>query len=137
MATAAVMIERHILTQSGASVELTTKDLQQWTKAYNEDKGHIATLAEFAANNAVNVATGYSPFFLNFGDHPLVPSVFMHDGGVSSQVEAVQTMVDRMKTALEEAKANLIIAQSRAKSQVDRSRRDETFEVGDEVVLST
>ena len=61
----------------------------------------------------------------------------MHGGGVSSQVEAVQTMVDRMKTALEEAQANLTVAQSRAKSQVDRSRRDETFEVGDEVVLST
>ncbi|MCV6574187.1 MAG: hypothetical protein OIF58_00470, partial [Cohaesibacter sp.] len=32
---------------------------------------------------------------------------------------------------------NLTIGQSRAKSQVDRSRHDETFEVGDEVVLST
>ena len=58
-------------------------------EAYKEDKGHVATLAEFIANNAVNVATGYSPFFLNFGDHPLVPSVFVHGGGVSSQVEAV------------------------------------------------
>ena len=115
-------------------MELTTEDLQQWTKAYKEDKGHVAA---FAANNAVNVATGYNPFFLNSGDHSLVPSVFMHGGGVSSQVEAVQTMVDRMKTALEEAQANLTVAQSRAKSQVDRSRRDEKFEVGEEVVLST
>ena len=49
---------------------------------------------------------------------------------MSSQVEAVQTMVDRMKTALEEAQANLTVAQSWAKSQVDRSRRDEKFEVG-------
>ena len=61
----------------------------------------------------------------------------MHGGGVSSQMEAVQTMVDRMKTALEEAQANLTIAQSRAKSQVGRSKRDEKFEVGDEVALST
>ena len=61
----------------------------------------------------------------------------MHGGGVSSKIEAVQTMVDRMKTALEEAQANLTVAQSRAKSQAERSRRDETFEVGDEVVLST
>ena len=83
------------------------------------------------------MATSYSPFFLNSGDHLLVPSVFMDGGGVSSQVEAVQTMVDRMKTALEEAQANLTIAQSRAKSQVDRLRRDEKFEVGHEVVLST
>ena len=94
-------------------------------------------LAEFVGNNAVNVAMGYSPFYLNSRAHPLVPSVFMHGGGVSSQIEAVQTMVDRMKTALEEAQANLTIAQSRAKLQVDRSRRDEMFEVGDEVVLST
>ena len=42
-----------------------------------------------------------------------------------------------MKTALEETQANLIVVQSRAKSQVDHSRRDEMFEVGDEVVLST
>ena len=80
---------------------------------------------------------GYSPFFLNSGDHPLVPLVFMHGGGVSSQVKAMQTMVDRMKIALEEAQANLTVTRNRAKSHVDRSKRDEKFEVGDEVVLST
>ena len=94
-------------------------------------------LAEFAANNAVNVATVYSPFYLNSGDHPLVPSVLMHSGGVSSKIEVAQTMVDRMNTALEEAQANLTVTQSRAKSQADRLRRDKTFKVGDEVVLST
>ena len=99
--------------------------------------GQYLALAELAANNTVNVATGYNPFFLNSGDHPLVPSIFMHGGGLSSQVEAVQMMVDQMKTALEEAQANLTVAQSWAKSQVDRSRRDAKFEVGDGVVLST
>ena len=81
-------------------------------------------------NSPINVATEYSPFFLNFGDHPMVPSVFMHGRGVSSQVEAVHTMVDQMKTALEEAQAHLTVAQSRAKSQVDRSRRNEKFKLG-------
>ena len=57
------------------------------------------------------MATGYSPFYLNSGDHPLVPSALTYGGGVSSGVEAVQTMVDRMKTALEEAQANLSIVQ--------------------------
>ena len=42
-----------------------------------------------------------------------------------------------MKTALEEDEANLTIAQSRAKLQADCLRRDEKFEVGNEVVLST
>ena len=40
--TAVAMIGRHVSTLSGASVELTTKDLQQWTKVYKEGKGHVA-----------------------------------------------------------------------------------------------
>ena len=45
-------------------------------------------------NNTVNVAAGYSPFYLNFGNQPLVSSVFMHGGVVSSQIEVVQIIVD-------------------------------------------
>ena len=56
---------------------------------------------------------------------------------MSSKIEAVQTMVDRMKTALKEAQSTLTVAQSRAKAQGNGSRRDEKFDVGDEVVLST
>ena len=70
---------------------------------------HLA-LAEFAANNAINVARGYTLFYLNSGDHPIVPSILLCGGDVSSHVEAVQTMVGRMKTALEEAQANLSVA---------------------------
>ena len=40
MAIVAAMIERHVSTLSGASVEMTAEDLQQWTKAYKKDKGH-------------------------------------------------------------------------------------------------
>ena len=40
-AIAATMIERHVLALSGVSMEMTAEDLQQWTKAYKEDKGHI------------------------------------------------------------------------------------------------
>ena len=66
--------------------------------------------AEFAVNNNVNVAIGQSAFFINSGDHPLVPSAFMHGRSVLSHMEAMQTVVDRMKTALEEAQTNLTIA---------------------------
>ena len=96
--------------------------LRSYVERHPNTWSQYLTLAEFVANNTVNVATGYSPFFLNSGNHPLVPSIFMYGGGVLSQVEAVQTMVDRMKIALEEAHANLTVAQSRAKSQVDCSR---------------
>ena len=123
--------------QSEWMIQTLENFLRPYVKRHPQTWSQYLALAEFAANNAVNVAMGYSPFFLNSGDHPLVPSVFMHGGDVSSQVEVVQTMVDLMKTALEEAQANLTGAQSQGKSQVDHSRRDEKFEVGDEVVLST
>ena len=80
---------------------------------------------------------GIQSIFPQFWRPPLSTSSFHARGGASSQLEAMQTMVDQMKTALEEAQANLTVAQSQAKSQVDRSRLDETFEVGVEVVLST
>ena len=35
-------IETQISVLSGLSIELTTEDLQKWTIAYKEDKGHIA-----------------------------------------------------------------------------------------------
>ena len=88
-------------------------------------------------NNALNVATKYSPFYLNAGGHPLVTSALMHGGVVSSGVEAMQTMVDRMKTTLEEAQANLSIVQHKAQTYANKSQRDEKYKVGDEVVLTT
>ena len=65
------------------------------------------------------MATGYTPFFLNSGDHPIVLSILLHGRDVSSHVEAVQTMVDRMKTTLEEAQANLSVAANWAKAYAD------------------
>ena len=46
-------------------------------------------------------------------------------------------MVDRMKTALEDAQQHRAAAQQRMKTYADRSRRDETFRIGTEVVLNT
>ena len=92
---------------------------------------------EFALKNAVNVVMGHTPFFLQSSDHPIVPSVLMHRGGGLSRVEAVQVMVDWMKTALEEAQTNLTVAQNRAKAYADKSRQSEIFHKGDEVVLLT
>ena len=46
-------------------------------------------------------------------------------------------MVDWIKTALEEAQANLFVVANRAKAHAYASRREEKYEVGDEVVLAT
>ena len=96
---------------------------------------HLA-LAEFATNNAINMTIGYTPFFLNSGDLPIIPSILLHSRNVSSHVEAVQTMVNRMKTAREEAQANLSIGANQAKAHADTSQREEKYEFGNEMVLA-
>ena len=98
--------------QSERMIQTLENFLRPYVKRHPQTWSQYLVLAEFAANNVVNVATGYSPFYLNSGDHPHVPSVLMHGGGMSSKIEAVQTMVDRMKTVLEKAQANLAVAQS-------------------------
>ena len=77
--------------------------MRPYVERYPQTWSQYLTLAEFAANNVVNVAMGYSLFYLSSSDHPLVPSVLMHGRGVLSKIEVVRTMVDRMKTSLEEA----------------------------------
>ena len=41
-ATTVAMIERHISALSGVSIEMVAEDLQKWTIAYKEDKGHVS-----------------------------------------------------------------------------------------------
>ena len=104
------------------------RNLLEWTQ-------HLA-LAEFVANNAVSTATRYSPSYLNGGEHPIVSSTLLGMHG-TSQAVAVQEMVDRMKTALKSAKANVTAAQIRMKEYADRSWWSEAFRKGTEVLLST
>ena len=100
----------------------------EWTQ-------HLA-LAEFVPNNAVSTAIGYSPFYLNGNERPIIPSTFLGMFG-TSQVVVVQEMVDWMKAALESVKLNLIAAQIRMKEYADRSWWSETFFRGTKVLLST
>ena len=122
--------------QSERMIQTLENFLRPYVARHPSEWTQHLSLAEFAANNAVSTATGYSPFYLNAGEHPIVPSTFLGTQE-TSQVVAVQEMVDRMKTALETAKTNLTAAQTRMKEYADRSRRSETFRRGTEVLLST
>ena len=80
-------------------------------------------------------AIGFTPFYLNSGQNPLVPNPLLGTKIPTTNQEVIETM-DRMREALADATANWMTVQERTKWQVDLSRRSETFEVGDEVVLT-
>ena len=94
------------------------------------------SVAEFATNYAINVSTGYTPFYLNAREAPAFPKNLLIPLGSTSN-QAVQEAISRMKEALDDAKLNLVKAQERTKTQVDKTKRQEEWKVGDWVFLST
>ena len=121
--------------------EVTIRVLENFLWLYIEHRPSTWTaqlpLAEFATNNGVNVSTGFTPFYLNSGQHPVIPTVLLARGKPKSSNEGVKEALERMKTALADAQTNLQRAQERMKRAVDKWRRSETYKVGDEVVLTT
>jgi hypothetical protein len=93
-------------------------------------------IVEFAYNNKVNASTGYTPFFLNYGHHPRLPSDLPQAIQECTTPEAT-TFLTRLDGDLQTAKTNLKQAQERQKQAADRHRRNKTYDVGDQVLLST
>ena len=63
------------------------------------------------ANNAINVSTRYSPFYLIQGNHPLEPNTLLAKGEPKVSNEVVKKALEQMKTALIDAQFNLTTAQ--------------------------
>ena len=78
--------------QTNGQSERMIQTMENFLRPYVERRPvgwsqHLA-LAEFAANNVVNVAIGYTPFFINSRDHPIVPLILLHGRDVSSHVKS-------------------------------------------------
>lgn len=97
---------------------------------------HLAT-AELAINNAKQASTGFTPFRLNYGQEIQMPLDQAIAGlRPSSNPEAAERIA-RLQADLKAARANIEKAQSRQASYANQHRRDVTFNVGDQVLLST
>ena len=92
--------------------------------------------AEFAINNSFHVSIGTTPFRLNYGRDPRLP-LSLFSGIGPPRVPAAAAFADRMATGLVAAKKHLQAAQQRQKRYADLHRREVSFTVGDQVLLST
>ena len=123
--------------QTDGQSERANRTLEEYLRHFvsprQDDWDEWLDLAEYAINDSVNPATGYSPFFLCFAQSPLsVLDVAL--GPVL--VPAAQVTADDMHSVLHHAKANLHAAQQRMTAQQNAHRRDVSFAVGDLVRLS-
>ena len=72
----------------------------------NSDWEQLLATVEMTINSSPNSSTGYSPFYLNYGFHPIAP-VELLAGDENSTVEAAQTFVERIRLLWGKAKKNL------------------------------
>jgi len=125
--------------QTDGQTENANKTLEQVLRAYvdfdqkNWDQ-HLAA-AELAVNNSKNATTGFTPFYLFYGQEARLPI----DLGIAPLLgeknpQAVKDILE-WKQSIRQALENTERAQAIQKSNADRSRRAVKFQVGDQVML--
>jgi hypothetical protein len=109
------------------------KYLRMFVNNRQDDWVDWLPIAEFAYNNAVHEATGYSPFFLNRGRHPrMLPEDPLEAGNASAE-----DFVKRMQEVSRQADWNLRKAKEAMKLRWERSRPPrQYFEPGDQVLVT-
>ena len=111
--------------------------LRSYTNYEQNDWDDKLVPAEIAYNNSVQASTGYSPYFLNYGQHPNLPIVSaIPKDKMSSNPTANDLMAD-VTEAIQKAKQNIQAAQQRQSHYANEKRREVVFKKGDVVLLST
>jgi len=93
----------------------------------------LLPVLEFAINNSFQESIQDTPFFLNYGRHPRVPS----DIRLPEENPTAHKYLQDMDQAMQNARKCMEAAQQRQKRYADEHRSDLSFKVDDEVLLSS
>ncbi|QRW08767.1 Transposon Tf2-1 polyprotein [Ceratobasidium sp. AG-Ba] len=106
--------------------------LRHYVSHRQDDWVGLLPLAEFAYNNGVNVSTGKTPFFANYGFHPKFAVGDKEGQGLA----IADNHAEWLQKGYDELKAALTVSQERMKEYYDRKHRaPEEIKVGDQVWL--
>ncbi|TFY57697.1 hypothetical protein EVJ58_g6867 [Rhodofomes roseus] len=109
-----------------------TQMLRQCVRPDQKDWATRLPMIELAMNTARSDTTGFSPFYLNYGQ---MPRTLVWD--YQSSYPGVQQFVQRMREAIMSAHDAIIEARVRQTQQANKHRRPAPFKQGDLVYLST
>ncbi len=122
--------------------------LRHYVSPTQQDWDVHLPLVEFAINNAYQESTQTTPFMLNYGLHPHTPASIARRQG-NDPMQRAQTdaksgrgsfascFADEMHKVVAHAGKLLLSAQQRQKAYHDRKARAKSFNVDDQVLLST
>lgn len=95
---------------------------------YNQDNwSELLPFVEFSINNTPSATTKHTPFFLNYGRHPNMPSTFKIDNGTKVDINALKEWV----------KQSMKDAQDRQARYANTKRMEKEFAIGSKVMLKT
>jgi hypothetical protein len=112
--------------------------LRHFVNYHQNDWDTWLGLAEFAYNNAQQASTKMSPMYLDTGQHPITPgNLVVQPQEPRSEVEEVETFLQRQRAVLLQAQDFLVQAQQRQEAYANESRQPHPdYQVGDMVLLN-
>jgi hypothetical protein len=123
--------------QSDGQTERANRTLEEILRkqinATQDNWDSLLPMAEFAINDSVSESTRFSPFQLMYGMHPRKPLDMIKE----SRAPAADDFLNEMITAISRARENIVKTQLAMKEQADKHRREHSFKIGDQVMLST
>ena len=127
--------------QTDGQTERANRTLEDMLRAYvsyrQDDWDQHLVAAEIAYNNSVQASTGFSPYFLNYGQHPHFAIDLAVANAPASTNPAAANRINDLHECIERAKENLLQAQEKQSFYANQHRRHVTFQLGDKVWLST
>jgi hypothetical protein len=124
--------------QTDGQTEVMNKVVEEVVRHFLNESGKnwedLIPLVQFSINNSKNQSTGYTPFYLNKGSHPLSPASVLVPMG---ELPVLDSVLSGMQDALTIVKQTLVAAQDRQKHYADKKRSPHHFDKGQKVLLST
>jgi hypothetical protein len=134
--------------QTDGQTERANRTLEEMMRSYvnahqdNWDEHLIA--AEIAYNNSIHASTGFSPFFLDSGQHPSLPLIHpthpthpTASNATPNENPTAEGMLERLYDHVTLARQHLQHAQDKQAQYANQHRREQSHKVGDRVMLST
>ena len=125
--------------QTDGQTERANRTIEEIMRAYvgrrHNDWDQRLSMVEFVYNNAVHSSTGFTPFYLCYGRHPVNPANLL--AGADTKNVTAEDWMETLSKDLLQARENLAKAQDRQKRYADKKRRPLELQAGDEVLLST
>ena len=126
--------------QTDGLTERANRTLEEMLRAYvstqHTDWDEHLPSVEFAYNNSVNPTTGYTPFYMNYGQNPHVPVTLLTPRPLTENPVATG-FAQQQQRVLQRAQESIAKAQEAQARNANKKRTDMTFNIGDQVLLET